>query len=65
MKYSSLDELPPQLKEVAELRLAHPDWNYMRMSEVLGIRPDTVGGRFRKIATLAQKLLKEQENNDE
>jgi DNA-binding protein WhiA len=65
MKYSSLDELPPQLKEVAELRLAHPDWSYVRMSEVLGIKPDTVGGRFRKISAIAQKLLNEQENTNE
>jgi hypothetical protein len=57
MKYSSLDELPPQLKEVAELRLTHPDWSYVCLSEVLGIKPDTVGGIFRKIAAIEQKLL--------
>ncbi len=59
LQYSRLDELDPQLQEVVKLRLAYPDWNYVRMSEVLGIRPDSVSGRFRKIAAIAQKLLKE------
>ena len=65
MKYSSLDELPQQLQEVAEIRLAHPDWSYIRISEVLGIRPEYVGVRFKRIAKIAEKLLKELENKNE
>lgn len=64
MKYSSLDELPPQLKEVAELRLTHPDWSYVRMSEVLGIRPEYITVRFRKIGKVAEELLEEQESKN-
>lgn len=58
MKYSSLDELTPQLREVAELRLAHPDWSYVQMSEVLGIRPDYIGVRFKMITKIAEKIEK-------
>ncbi len=54
LTYSRLDELDPQLQEVIKLRLNHPDWSYVRMSEVLGIRADYIGVRFKKIAKIAE-----------
>jgi DNA-binding protein WhiA len=47
MKYSSLDELPPQLKEVAELRLAHPDWSNKQIADTLGLSSGVVANCFK------------------
>ena len=59
MKYSSLDELTTQLREVAELSHSHPDWSCVKIAKTLGIRSQYVCVRFRKIAEIAESLIGE------
>lgn len=53
-----LDSLPDKLKEVAEIRLLHPDMNLTEVGEMLGgkVSKSGVNHRLRKIDELAEKI---------
>ncbi|MGG1639614.1 DNA-binding protein WhiA [Paenibacillus sp. FSL A5-0031] len=53
-----LDSLPDKLKEVAEIRLQHPDMNLTEVGEMLGgkVSKSGVNHRLRKIDALAEKI---------
>jgi len=53
-----LDSLPEKLKEVAEIRLQHPDMNLTEVGEMLGgkVSKSGVNHRLRKIDALAEKI---------
>jgi DNA-binding protein WhiA len=53
-----LDSLPDKLKEVAEIRLQHPDMNLTEVGEMLGgkVSKSGVNHRLRKIDELAEKI---------
>lgn len=58
-----LDNLPPRLREVAELRLMHPDINLKELGEMLPSGPVSKSGinhRLRKINEIADKLREKQ-----
>lgn len=52
-----LDKLPDKLREVAEVRLAHPDLNLKEVGELLGgVSKSGVNHRLRKIDEMAAKI---------
>ncbi|WP_138756345.1 DNA-binding protein WhiA [Paenibacillus sinopodophylli] len=53
-----LESLPDKLKEVAEIRLLHPDMNLTEVGEMLGgkVSKSGVNHRLRKIDELAEKI---------
>lgn len=53
-----LESLPDKLKEVAEIRLQHPDMNLTEVGEMLGgkVSKSGVNHRLRKIDELAEKI---------
>lgn len=52
-----LDKLPAKLKEVAEVRLQHPDMNLKEVGELLGgVSKSGVNHRLRKINEMAEKI---------
>ncbi|MEV5028958.1 DNA-binding protein WhiA [Paenibacillus sp. LPE1-1-1.1] len=53
-----LESLPEKLKEVAEIRLQHPDMNLTEVGEMLGgkVSKSGVNHRLRKIDELAEKI---------
>lgn len=57
-KEIGLDKLPDKLREVAEIRLAHPDINLKEVGEMLkgSVSKSGVNHRLRKIDELAEKL---------
>ncbi|AKG37023.1 DNA-binding protein WhiA [Paenibacillus durus] len=57
-KEIGLDNLPDKLREVAEVRLAHPDINLKEVGEMLkgSVSKSGVNHRLRKIDELAEKL---------
>ncbi|MDT3427328.1 DNA-binding protein WhiA [Paenibacillus forsythiae] len=57
-KEMGLDNLPDKLREVAEVRLAHPDINLKEVGEMLkgSVSKSGVNHRLRKIDELAEKL---------
>ncbi|MBS4750213.1 DNA-binding protein WhiA [Granulicatella sp. zg-ZJ] len=57
-----LDELPPKLKEVAELRLSYPESSLMEIGEMIvgeTVSKSGINHRLRKIVAFADKLKKE------
>ncbi|MNR36929.1 putative sporulation transcription regulator WhiA [compost metagenome] len=52
-----LDSLPEKLREVAEIRLAHPDLNLKEVGDMLSgsVSKSGVNHRLRKIDELAEK----------
>ncbi|MCH5157250.1 MAG: DNA-binding protein WhiA [Clostridiales bacterium] len=50
------DALPDTLKDIANLRLRHPDSNLDEMAEMLGISKSGANHRFTKLIELAQKI---------
>lgn len=56
-----LDKLPDKLREVAEVRLAHPDMNLKEVGELLNgkVSKSGVNHRLRKIDELAERLRNE------
>ncbi|NLW23952.1 MAG: DNA-binding protein WhiA [Clostridia bacterium] len=56
-----LEKLPANLKEVAELRLAHPDISLKELGEMLNpkLGKSGINHRMRKLEELAEKLRKE------
>lgn len=60
-KEIGLDQLPAKLREVAELRLQHPDMNLSELGELIpsgAVSKSGVNHRLRKINEIAQKLSK-------
>jgi cell division protein WhiA len=57
-KEIGLDQLPEKLREVAEIRLAHPDMNLTEVGELLKgkVSKSGVNHRLRKIDELAEKI---------
>lgn len=56
-KEIGLDKLPAKLKEVAEVRLQHPDMNLKEVGQMLGgVSKSGVNHRLRKINEMAEKL---------
>lgn len=58
-----LDNLPPRLREVAELRLMHPDINLKELGEMVPSGPVSKSGinhRLRKINEIADKIREKQ-----
>lgn len=57
-KCIGLDKLPDKLREVAEIRLAHPDMNLKEVGELLGERVSKSGvnHRLRKLDAFAARL---------
>lgn len=52
-----IDKLPAKLKEVAEVRLQHPDMNLKEVGELLGgVSKSGVNHRLRKINEMAEKI---------
>ncbi|WP_322907206.1 DNA-binding protein WhiA [Paenibacillus campi] len=60
-RYLGLEQLPDKLREVAEIRLAHPDMNLKEVGEMLkgGVSKSGVNHRLRKIDELAEKMRNE------
>lgn len=60
-RHMGLDQLPDKLREVAEIRLAHPDMNLKEVGEMLkgGVSKSGVNHRLRKIDELAEKVRNE------
>ncbi len=58
-----LDQLPPKLREVAEIRLQNPDINLKEIGEMLGgkVSKSGVNHRLRKLDEMAEKLRSELE----
>lgn len=62
-KEMGLDNLPPRLREVAELRLLHPDINLKELGEMLPsgvVSKSGINHRLRKINEIADKLREKQ-----
>ncbi len=58
-----LESLPPRLREVAELRLMHPDINLKELGEMLpsgSVSKSGINHRLRKINEIADKLREKQ-----
>ncbi|WP_411344656.1 DNA-binding protein WhiA [Paenibacillus sp. WLX1005] len=57
-RHLGLEQLPDKLREVAEIRLAHPDMNLKEVGEMLkgGVSKSGVNHRLRKIDELADKV---------
>jgi DNA-binding protein WhiA len=58
-----LENLPPRLREVAELRLAHPDMNLKELGELIPsglVSKSGINHRLRKINEIAEKLREKQ-----
>ncbi|MNJ66203.1 putative sporulation transcription regulator WhiA [compost metagenome] len=57
-KELGLENLPDKLREVAEVRLAHPDMNLKEVGELLKgkVSKSGVNHRLRKIDELAEKI---------
>ncbi|RYL93628.1 DNA-binding protein WhiA [Sporolactobacillus sp. Y61] len=57
-KSIGLDELPHKLREIAELRLKHPDITLKELGELLGepISKSGINHRFRKLDTIANRI---------
>jgi DNA-binding protein WhiA len=57
-KELGLDQLPDKLREVAEIRLMHPDMNLTEVGELLKgkVSKSGVNHRLRKIDELAEKI---------
>ncbi|MEW4370956.1 DNA-binding protein WhiA [Paenibacillus kandeliae] len=57
-RHLGLEQLPDKLREVAEIRLAHPDMNLKEVGEMLkgGVSKSGVNHRLRKIDELAEKV---------
>jgi len=57
-KEIGLDNLPEKLREVAEIRLQHPDMNLKEVGELLKgkVSKSGVNHRLRKIDELAEKI---------
>lgn len=57
-RHLGLDKLPDKLREVAEVRLAHPDINLKEVGELLGgkVSKSGVNHRLRKIDELAERM---------
>ncbi|RKN75092.1 DNA-binding protein WhiA [Paenibacillus ginsengarvi] len=57
-KEVGLDQLPEKLREVAEIRLLHPDMNLKEVGELLkgGVSKSGVNHRLRKLDDLAEKM---------
>jgi hypothetical protein len=52
-----LDKLPAKLREVAEIRLQHPDMNLKEVGEMIGgVSKSGVNHRLRKLDEMAEKL---------
>ncbi|GGJ29700.1 DNA-binding protein WhiA [Paenibacillus hunanensis] len=60
-RHLGLEQLPDKLREVAEIRLAHPDMNLKEVGEMLkgGVSKSGVNHRLRKIDELAEKVRNE------
>ncbi|MDN4619040.1 DNA-binding protein WhiA [Paenibacillus sp. PsM32] len=56
-----LEQLPDKLREVAEIRLAHPDMNLKEVGEMLkgGVSKSGVNHRLRKLDEMAEKMRNE------
>jgi DNA-binding protein WhiA len=62
-KEIGLDNLPPRLREVAELRLLHPDINLKELGEMIpsgSVSKSGINHRLRKINEIAEKLREKQ-----
>jgi len=61
-KEIGLDNLPDKLREVAEMRLKHPDMNLKEVGDLLkgGVSKSGVNHRLRKIDELAEKIRSSQ-----
>ncbi len=62
-KEIGLENLPPRLREVAELRLLHPDINLKELGEMLpsgNVSKSGINHRLRKINEIADKLREKQ-----
>jgi DNA-binding protein WhiA len=58
-----LDKLPSKLREVAEIRLQHPDINLKEVGEMIGgVSKSGVNHRLRKIDEWAEKIRSIQSN---
>lgn len=51
-----IDHFPPQLREVAKLRLDNPDMSLRELSEILGLSRSGVNHRLRKIMEMAKDI---------
>jgi DNA-binding protein WhiA len=60
-----IDSLPPKLREMAELRLAHPDLSIAELGELLDppLKKSGVNNRLRKIAEIAEREQVEDGDN--
>ncbi|WP_046216269.1 DNA-binding protein WhiA [Paenibacillus wulumuqiensis] len=60
-RHLGLEQLPDKLREVAEIRLAHPDMNLKEVGEMLkgGVSKSGVNHRLRKIDELADRVRNE------
>lgn len=58
-----LEQLPPKLREIAELRMQNPDINLKELGELLGgkVSKSGVNHRLRKLDEMAEKLRSERE----
>ncbi|HEY8341641.1 MAG TPA: DNA-binding protein WhiA [Calditerricola sp.] len=63
-KTIGLDQLPPKLREVAELRLQHPDVNLKELGELLPgkVSKSGINHRLRKINEIAEKLRQREQS---
>jgi DNA-binding protein WhiA len=61
-KAIGLEQLPEKLREVAEIRLAHPDMNLKEVGELLKVKVSKSGvnHRLRKLDELAEKIRNSQ-----
>ena len=67
-KEIGLDQLPKKLKEIAEVRLQHPDATLKELGELItgeSISKSGINHRFRKIAAIADKIRKGMPLNEE
>lgn len=67
-QYMDLSNLPPKLKEAAEMRLQHPQMSMGELAELCGISKSGLAHRFQKINGILkdiQKKVKEKENHED
>jgi hypothetical protein len=59
-----LDKLPSKLREVAEIRLQHPDMNLKEVGEMIGgVSKSGVNHRLRKMDEWAERIRSSQPND--
>lgn len=63
VQHDGLQELTPELRKLAELRLENPHLSLSELAEILGIGRSGVNHRFRRLASIAAAYRKEDEND--